>query len=116
MKVTKCMWMDLCREELLLLREEADKKNSELEGRCQELQSVIQQVSEDFQKVSYSLDCTFILFYKVTNTPYLFALFVFYKLFFLFKSQTMVSNLEKSLHDLQTEHGALKLQQQKVRT
>uniref|UniRef100_A0A3Q3NRJ5 Golgin subfamily A member 1 n=1 Tax=Labrus bergylta TaxID=56723 RepID=A0A3Q3NRJ5_9LABR len=38
------------REELLLLREEADKKVSELEGRCQELQSVIQQVSEDFQK------------------------------------------------------------------
>lgn len=44
--------MDLCREELLLLREEADKKISELEGQCQELQSVIQQVSEDFQKVS----------------------------------------------------------------
>ncbi|XP_031156382.1 golgin subfamily A member 1 isoform X2 [Sander lucioperca] len=38
------------REELLLLREEADKKISELEGGCQELQSVIQQVSEDFQK------------------------------------------------------------------
>ncbi|MEQ2259820.1 hypothetical protein XENORESO_019209 [Xenotaenia resolanae] len=38
-----------CREELLLLREEADKKISELEGRCQELQAVIQQVSEDFQ-------------------------------------------------------------------
>lgn len=38
------------REELLLLREEADKKISELEGKCQELQSVIQQVSEDFQK------------------------------------------------------------------
>lgn len=41
-----------CREELLLLREEADKKVGELEGRCQELQSVIQQVSEDFRKVS----------------------------------------------------------------
>lgn len=53
MKETKCMWLDLCREELLLLREEADKKISELEGQCQELQSVIQQVSEDFQKVSY---------------------------------------------------------------
>ncbi|XP_073322116.1 golgin subfamily A member 1 isoform X3 [Pagrus major] len=38
------------REELLLLREEADKKISELERKCQELQSVIQQVSEDFQK------------------------------------------------------------------
>ncbi|XP_041793916.1 golgin subfamily A member 1 isoform X2 [Chelmon rostratus] len=38
------------REELLLLREEADTKISELEGQCQELQSVIQQVSEDFQK------------------------------------------------------------------
>ncbi|XP_078106131.1 golgin subfamily A member 1 isoform X2 [Sander vitreus] len=38
------------REELLLLREEADKKISELEGGCQELQSVIKQVSEDFQK------------------------------------------------------------------
>ncbi|XP_037536695.1 golgin subfamily A member 1 [Nematolebias whitei] len=37
------------REELLLLREEGDKKISELEGQCQELQSVIQQVSEDFQ-------------------------------------------------------------------
>lgn len=44
--------LDLCREDLLLLREEADKKIGELEGRCQELQSVIQQVSEDFQKVS----------------------------------------------------------------
>uniref|UniRef100_A0A669ELD6 Golgin subfamily A member 1 n=1 Tax=Oreochromis niloticus TaxID=8128 RepID=A0A669ELD6_ORENI len=68
-----------CREELLLLREEADKKVGELEGQCQELQSVIQQVSEDFQK-----------------------------------SQSMVSTLEKSLHELQTEHDALKLQQQKA--
>ncbi|XP_047448488.1 golgin subfamily A member 1 isoform X1 [Mugil cephalus] len=67
------------REEMLLLREEADKKVSELEGRCQDLQSVIQQVSEDFQK-----------------------------------SQSMVSTLEKSLHELQTEHDALKLQQQKA--
>ncbi|KAM9744391.1 golgin subfamily A member 1 isoform 1-T1 [Menidia menidia] len=38
------------REELLLLREEAEAKTSELEGRCKELESVIQQVSEDFQK------------------------------------------------------------------
>ncbi|XP_059193207.1 golgin subfamily A member 1 isoform X2 [Centropristis striata] len=42
--------LEIEREELLLLREEADKKISELEGRCQELQAVIQQVSEDFQK------------------------------------------------------------------
>ncbi|XP_036000577.1 golgin subfamily A member 1 isoform X4 [Fundulus heteroclitus] len=41
--------LEIEREELLLLREEADKKISELEGRCQELQAVIQQVSEDFQ-------------------------------------------------------------------
>ncbi|KAM4745514.1 golgin subfamily A member 1 isoform 3-T3 [Anableps anableps] len=41
--------MEIEREELLLLREEADKKISELEGRCQELQAVIQRVSEDFQ-------------------------------------------------------------------
>ncbi|XP_028433948.1 golgin subfamily A member 1 isoform X2 [Perca flavescens] len=67
------------REELLLLREEADKKISELEGGCQELRSVIQQVSEDFQK-----------------------------------SQSMVSTLERSLQELQTEHDALKLQQQKA--
>ncbi|XP_005939682.1 golgin subfamily A member 1 isoform X1 [Haplochromis burtoni] len=71
--------LEIEREELLLLREEADKKVGELEGRCQELQSVIQQVSEDFQK-----------------------------------SQSMVSTLEKSLHELQTEHDALKLQQQKA--
>ena len=50
-KKTNCLLLDLCREELQLLREEADKKISELEGRCQDLQSVIQQVSEDFQKV-----------------------------------------------------------------
>uniref|UniRef100_A0A3B4ULI9 Golgin subfamily A member 1 n=1 Tax=Seriola dumerili TaxID=41447 RepID=A0A3B4ULI9_SERDU len=66
-------------EDLLLLSEEAEKKISELEGRCQELQSVIQQVSEDFQK-----------------------------------SQSMVSTLKMSLHDLQTEHDALKLQQHKA--
>lgn len=40
------------REELLEVREEAEKKISELEGRGQNLQKVIQQVSEDFQKVS----------------------------------------------------------------
>ncbi|KAM4577177.1 golgin subfamily A member 1 isoform 3-T3 [Odontesthes bonariensis] len=71
--------LEIEREELLLLREEADKKISELEGRCTELQSVVQQVSEDFQK-----------------------------------SQAMASTLEKSLHDLQTEHDSLKLQQQKA--
>ncbi|XP_055360242.1 golgin subfamily A member 1 isoform X2 [Betta splendens] len=71
--------LEIEREELLLLREEADKKIGELEGRCQDLQSVIQQVSEDFQK-----------------------------------SQSMVSTLEKSLHDLQSDHDALKLQQQKA--
>ncbi|XP_023140989.1 golgin subfamily A member 1 isoform X1 [Amphiprion ocellaris] len=71
--------LEIEREELLLLREEADKKIGELEGRCKDLQSVIQQVSEDFQK-----------------------------------SQSMVSTLDKSLHELQTEHDALKLQQQKA--
>uniref|UniRef100_A0A673BP99 GRIP domain-containing protein n=1 Tax=Sphaeramia orbicularis TaxID=375764 RepID=A0A673BP99_9TELE len=44
--------LEIEREELLLLREEADKKIGDLEGRCQQLQTVIQQVSEDFQKVS----------------------------------------------------------------
>ncbi|XP_040011482.1 golgin subfamily A member 1 isoform X3 [Xiphias gladius] len=71
--------LEIEREHLLLLREEADKKISELEGRCQEMQSVIWEVSEDFQK-----------------------------------SQSMVSALEKSLHDLQTENEVLKLQQQKA--
>ncbi|CAK6959657.1 golgin subfamily A member 1 [Scomber scombrus] len=42
--------LEIEREELLLLREEADKKISELEGKCQELQAVIRQISEDFQK------------------------------------------------------------------
>ncbi|XP_029367324.1 golgin subfamily A member 1 isoform X2 [Echeneis naucrates] len=42
--------LEIEREELLLLREEADKKMSGLERRCQELQSVILQVSDDFQK------------------------------------------------------------------
>ncbi|XP_008415581.1 golgin subfamily A member 1 isoform X3 [Poecilia reticulata] len=41
--------LEIEREELLLLREEADKKICELETRCQKLQAVIQQVSEDFQ-------------------------------------------------------------------
>lgn len=41
----------LSREELLLLKEESDEKVRRLEGRCGELQSVIQQASEDFQKV-----------------------------------------------------------------
>ncbi|XP_027889248.1 golgin subfamily A member 1 isoform X3 [Xiphophorus couchianus] len=41
--------LEIEREELLLLREEADKKICELETRCQELQAVIQRVSEDFQ-------------------------------------------------------------------
>ncbi|XP_054587156.2 golgin subfamily A member 1 isoform X4 [Nothobranchius furzeri] len=67
------------REELLLLQEEDEQKVSELEARCQELQSVIQQVSEDFQM-----------------------------------SQNMVATLEKSLRDLQAEHDALKVQQQKA--
>lgn len=34
---------------------------------------------------------------------------------FVFQSQGMVSTLEGSLHELQTEYDALKLQQQKVR-
>ncbi|XP_014823465.1 PREDICTED: golgin subfamily A member 1 isoform X3 [Poecilia mexicana] len=41
--------LEIEREELLLLREEADKKICELETRCQKLQAVIQRVSEDFQ-------------------------------------------------------------------
>ncbi|XP_074493585.1 golgin subfamily A member 1 isoform X2 [Sebastes fasciatus] len=42
--------LEIEREELLLLREEADQKIGELEKQCQELQSVVHQVSEDFQK------------------------------------------------------------------
>lgn len=34
---------------------------------------------------------------------------------FVFQSQGMASTLEGSLHELQTEYDALKLQQQKVR-
>lgn len=71
--------LEIEREELLLFREESDKKIVDLETRCEELQSVIQQVSEDFQQ-----------------------------------SQNMVTSLEKSLQDLQAEHDALKLQQQKA--
>lgn len=98
-----------CREELLLLREEADKKVGELEGQCQELQSVIQQVSEDFQKVSTLL----LLLLLLPPSPKLLIHSLFVD--FVFQSQSMVSTLEKSLHELQTEHDALKLQQQKVR-
>ncbi|KAM3867774.1 golgin subfamily A member 1 [Diretmus argenteus] len=71
--------LEIEREELLVFREEAEKKMAELEGRSQELQSVIQQVSEDFQK-----------------------------------SQSAAASLEGSLQTLQTQHDALKLQQQKA--
>ncbi|XP_010768213.1 golgin subfamily A member 1-like [Notothenia coriiceps] len=64
--------LEIEREELLLLKEEAEQK-------LRELQAVLQRVSEDFHK-----------------------------------SQGMVSTLERSLHELQTEHDALKLQQQKA--
>ncbi|XP_033946993.1 golgin subfamily A member 1 isoform X2 [Pseudochaenichthys georgianus] len=64
--------LEIEREELLLLKEEAEQKLSEL-------QAVLQRVSEDFHK-----------------------------------SQGMVSTLERSLHELQTEHDALKLHQQKA--
>ncbi|KAK7934006.1 hypothetical protein WMY93_004902 [Mugilogobius chulae] len=42
--------LEIEREELLLFREESDKKVLDLETRCAELQAVIQQVSEDFQQ------------------------------------------------------------------
>lgn len=42
--------LEIEREELLLLREESDKKIMDLESRCGELQAVIKQVSEDFQQ------------------------------------------------------------------
>lgn len=42
--------LEIEREELLLFRDESDKKIVDLEARCQELQAVIEQVSEDFQK------------------------------------------------------------------
>ncbi|XP_056137553.1 golgin subfamily A member 1 [Lampris incognitus] len=71
--------LEIEREMLLEVREEANKKINDLEGRDRELQVVIKQVSEDFQK-----------------------------------SQEMVTSLERSLHVLQTEHDALKLQQQKA--
>lgn len=51
-----------------MLREEADKKISELEGKCQELQSVIQQVSEDFQKVSPEHAIPYYFFAKVIKS------------------------------------------------
>lgn len=62
--------------------------------------------------------CTAHSYYsKVTNTLHSVQSVCFLiKWQFVFQSQTMVSNLEKSLHDLQTEQDALKLQQQKVRT
>ncbi|XP_033946994.1 golgin subfamily A member 1 isoform X3 [Pseudochaenichthys georgianus] len=68
--------LEIEREELLLLKEEAEQKLSEL-------QAVLQRVSEDFHK-------------------------------FVLQSQGMVSTLERSLHELQTEHDALKLHQQKA--
>ncbi|KAK6306562.1 hypothetical protein J4Q44_G00234870 [Coregonus suidteri] len=71
--------LEIEREELLEVREEAEKKIAELEGRGQNLQKVIQQVSEDFQK-----------------------------------SRSAEAAVEKSLHTLQTEHNALKLQQHKA--
>uniref|UniRef100_A0A8C6TDS7 Golgin subfamily A member 1 n=1 Tax=Neogobius melanostomus TaxID=47308 RepID=A0A8C6TDS7_9GOBI len=39
------------REELLLFREESDKKIMDLESRCEELQAIIKQVSEDFHLI-----------------------------------------------------------------
>ncbi|XP_019716484.1 golgin subfamily A member 1 isoform X2 [Hippocampus comes] len=71
--------LEIEREQLLLLREEADKKIGDLDGQNQKLQLIIQQVSADLQK-----------------------------------SQSMVSFSERSLQDLQTEHNALKLKQQKA--
>uniref|UniRef100_A0A3Q3Q6P9 Golgin subfamily A member 1 n=1 Tax=Monopterus albus TaxID=43700 RepID=A0A3Q3Q6P9_MONAL len=60
--------LEIEREELLLLREEADRKISELEVQCQDLQSVIQQVSEDFQKVCFCItNCTKFLYAAVTE-------------------------------------------------
>uniref|UniRef100_A0A8C6WMZ2 Golgin subfamily A member 1 n=1 Tax=Neogobius melanostomus TaxID=47308 RepID=A0A8C6WMZ2_9GOBI len=40
--------LEIEREELLLFREESDKKIMDLESRCEELQAIIKQVSEDF--------------------------------------------------------------------
>ncbi|TWW61261.1 Golgin subfamily A member 1 [Takifugu flavidus] len=42
--------LEIEREELLLLKEESDRKVRGLEGRCAELQEVVQKVSEDLQK------------------------------------------------------------------
>uniref|UniRef100_A0A674ABA3 Golgin subfamily A member 1 n=1 Tax=Salmo trutta TaxID=8032 RepID=A0A674ABA3_SALTR len=71
--------LEIERKELLEVKEEAEKKIAELEGRGQNLQKVIQQVSEDFQK-----------------------------------SRSTVAAVEKSLHTLQTDYNALKLQQHKA--
>uniref|UniRef100_A0A4W5QW98 Golgin subfamily A member 1 n=1 Tax=Hucho hucho TaxID=62062 RepID=A0A4W5QW98_9TELE len=71
--------LEIEREELLKVKEEAEKKIAELEGRGQNLQKVIQQVSEDFQK-----------------------------------SRSAEAAVEKSLHTLQTDYNALKLQQHKA--
>ncbi|KAM9465024.1 golgin subfamily A member 1-like isoform 1-T1 [Salvelinus alpinus] len=67
------------RKDLLEVKEKAEKKIAELEGRGQNLQKVIQQVSEDFQK-----------------------------------SRSAEAAVEKSLHTLQTDYNALKLQQHKA--
>ncbi|XP_055742478.1 golgin subfamily A member 1-like isoform X2 [Salvelinus fontinalis] len=67
------------RKDLLEFKEKAEKKIAELEGRGQNLQKVIQQVSEDFQK-----------------------------------SRSAEAAVEKSLHTLQTDYNALKLQQHKA--
>ncbi|XP_014015943.1 golgin subfamily A member 1 isoform X2 [Salmo salar] len=71
--------LEIERKELLEVKEEAEKKIAELEGRGQNLQKVIQQVSEDFQK-----------------------------------SRSTEAAVEKSLHTLQTDYNALKLQQHKA--
>lgn len=46
------IWV-FCREELLLMKEESDKKIRSLEGQCGDLQAAIQQLSDDFQKVRF---------------------------------------------------------------
>lgn len=91
------------REELLLLKQDADRKMKKLQIQCQELQSVIKQVSEDFQKVS-----------RKPSQVIFFAQFQNVCLTFVFQSQDMVSTLEGAVHTLQTEHDALKLKQEKV--
>lgn len=98
----------MSREELLLLKHDADTKIKKLEGQCQELQSVIQQVSEDFQKVSHKSSIA------DRNRSYQQCSLMKESLC-VFQSQGIVSTLEGSLHELQAEYDALKLQQQKVR-